>query len=192
MGSQRLKHKNLRELTGVPLVTRAIRRCKEANVFDEIWVNSEHEAFSDIAMAEGVLFHRRPQQLGDNQATSEQYIADFLENVSCSYLVQVHSIAPLLMPAEIRAFVRALQESHFDCMLAVENIQIECIFRNLPVNFTFAEKTNSQELEPVKRISWSISAWRRSTFLAAIEGKCATYAGSIVTILSFLVARDQD
>ncbi|MCA9417335.1 MAG: cytidyltransferase, partial [Candidatus Omnitrophica bacterium] len=33
MGSQRLKKKNLRELGGVPLITRAIRKCLEAGVF---------------------------------------------------------------------------------------------------------------------------------------------------------------
>ncbi len=54
MGSQRLKQKNLRELGGVPLITRATRNCRAAGVFDGIWVNSEHPAFGEIAAAEGV------------------------------------------------------------------------------------------------------------------------------------------
>ena len=54
MGSQRLKKKNLRELHGVPLITRAIRKCKEAQVFDEIWVNSENIQFGEIAALEEV------------------------------------------------------------------------------------------------------------------------------------------
>ena len=45
MGSQRLKRKNLRELGGVPLIIRAIRKCLAAGVFDEVWVNSEHPTF---------------------------------------------------------------------------------------------------------------------------------------------------
>ena len=53
MGSQRLKQKNLRELAGVPLIVRAIRKCKAAGVFDEIWVNSEHPDFGPVAGAEG-------------------------------------------------------------------------------------------------------------------------------------------
>ena len=48
------------------------------------------------------------------------------------------------------------------------------------MNFTFDEKTNSQELEPVQRVSWSITGWRREAYLAAIaEKKCATYAGKV-------------
>lgn len=180
MGSQRLKQKNLREFAGIPLITRAIRKCQAAGIFDAIWVNSEHPAFGEIAAAEGVGFHQRPEALGNNQATSEQYIAEFLQTHKCDFVVQVHSIAPLLTIPEIRNFVTVLKEDRYDCLLSSDLIQIECAYRGQPVNFRFAEKTNSQDLEPVQRLSWSITAWRRSTYLAAVTaGQCATYAGRI-------------
>jgi CMP-N-acetylneuraminic acid synthetase len=105
MGSQRLKQKNLALLRGVPLITHAIRKCRSVPAFDEVWVNSEHDAFGAIAEAEGVRFHRRPAALADHQATSEQFIREFLASHPCDYIVQVHSIAPLLGPDEIAAFV---------------------------------------------------------------------------------------
>ncbi|HQM22933.1 MAG TPA: cytidyltransferase [Kiritimatiellia bacterium] len=180
MGSQRLKQKNLRELAGVPLITRAIRKCKAAGVFDEIWVNSEHLAFGEIALAEGVQFHRRPEALGNNQATSEQFVREFLEAHPCEFVVQVHSIAPLLTVQEIVGFVNELKTGNWDCLLSAEPIQIECTYRGQPVNFTFSQKTNSQDLKPVQRISWSITGWRRETYLIAAEaGRCATYVGRI-------------
>ncbi|MGE3309541.1 MAG: cytidyltransferase [Limisphaerales bacterium] len=180
MGSQRLKAKNLRELNGVSLIARAIRKCKLAGVFDEIWVNSEHPAFGEIAAAEGVSFHQRPEALGNNQATSEQFVREFLEKHECDHVVQVHSIAPLLTVDEVRAFVEKLSTGEFDCLLSYEPIQIECAIDGEPVNFTFTEKTNSQDLRPVQRIAWSITGWRRSSFLeAARAGRCATYAGRV-------------
>ena len=45
MGSKRLAKKNLRELNGIPLIDRAIKKCLSARIFDEIWVNSEDIAF---------------------------------------------------------------------------------------------------------------------------------------------------
>ena len=64
--------------------------------------------------------------------------------------------------------------------MSAEPIQIECTYRGQPVNFTFSQKTNSQDLKPVQRISWSITGWRRDTYLAAAEeGRCATYAGRV-------------
>lgn len=180
MGSQRLKAKNLRELAGVPLITRAIRKCKAAGVFDGIWVNSEHPAFGEVAAAEGVHFHQRPEALGNNQATSEQFVREFLEKHECDAVFQVHSIAPLLTADEVRAFVERMNSGEFDCLLSYEAIQIECAMEGKPVNFTFDEKTNSQDLKPIQRIAWSITAWRRSTYLdAARAGRCATYSGRV-------------
>jgi CMP-N-acetylneuraminic acid synthetase len=180
MGSQRLKAKNLRELGGIPLITRAIRKCREAGVFDEIWVNSEHPAFGEMAHAEGAEFHLRPEALGNNQATSEQFVAEFLRSHICERLFQVHSIAPLLTATEVREFVTAMEDADADALLSYEPIQIECALEGKPINFRFSEKTNSQELRPIQRITWSITGWRRSSFLKAVdEGSCATYSGRV-------------
>ena len=180
MGSQRLRQKNLRELNGVPLISRAIAKCLKTDCFDEVWVNSENAVFGDIAADMGVGFHQRPEKLGDNQATSEQYIEEFLRNHECDLLVQVHSIAPLLGTGEVRSFVEAFRESECDVMLSCILDQIEVAYQDVPVNFTLAEKTNSQDLQPVQRITWSITGWTRSTYLAACdEGKCATYSGQV-------------
>ncbi|MCA9450874.1 MAG: cytidyltransferase, partial [Candidatus Omnitrophica bacterium] len=69
----------------------------------------------------------------------------------------------------------------YDVLLSCTLEQIECAIGGKPINFTFAEKTNSQELEPVQRISWSITGWRSSTYIAAFEaGKTATYSGESI------------
>ena len=180
MGSQRLKRKNLRPLIGIPLVTRALRKCKSSHCFDEIWLNSEDLIFKDIAEEEECLFHHRPAHLSSNSATSEDFIYEFLCNHCCDYVVQVHSIAPLLSCDSINSFVSHLKSTQPDVLMSVELIQLETLFRNKPVNFDFSQKTNSQDLESLQRISWSITAWKRKTFLEAFDsGKCATYSGDI-------------
>ncbi len=178
MGSQRLAKKNLRELDGIPLITRAIRKCLEAGVFDEIWVNSEDEAFAEIAENEDVQFHKRPTELANNVATSEQYVYQFLKTHDCDRLFQVHSIAPLLTAPQVAGFVREMIDKDHDVLLSCTHEQIECAYRGQPVNFTFAEKTNSQDLDPIQRVSWSITGWRSTSYVAAFEaGETATYAG---------------
>lgn len=140
-------------LGGVPLVVRALRRCLEAGVFDEVWVSSGHPAFGDIAEDEGVDFHQRPEVLGNNQATSKQFVAKYLEKHDCEFLLHVHSIAPLLSVENVRAFIQVMRAEEHDCLLSCESIQIECSFEGRPVNFTFSEKTYSQDLKPVQRIT---------------------------------------
>lgn len=180
MGSQRLKQKNLRELGGVSLIARAIRKAKAAGVFDEVWVNSEHPVFGDIAAKEGVAFHRRPEALGNNSATSEDFIYEFLQSHPCDYVFQVHSIAPLLDVDEIQAFVRSTTESEYQVMLSYVPEQIECALDGRPVNFTFAVKQNSQDLHPIQRVTWSITGWHAPSFMAGHEADGnGTYSGKV-------------
>ena len=118
MGSQRLKKKNLRTLRGIPLITLAIRKCKEAGDFDEIWVNSEDKVFGDIAAEEGVNFHERPAELAKNSATSEQFVYEFFTKHACDRVFQVHTIAPLLGAARTAAFVHEMEDSDCDVLAA--------------------------------------------------------------------------
>lgn len=180
LGSQRLKQKNLQPLNGIPLIAHAIRKAKASSMFDEIWVNSEADVFGDIARSEDVNFHKRPAELADNNATSEDFVYEFLKFHECDYVVQVHSIAPLLTVEDTTNFVTEVKKDEVDVLLSVENVQIECAYQNKPINFTYDEKTNSQELDPIQRITWSITGWKRDTYIKSYEdNKCATYSGKV-------------
>lgn len=180
LGSQRLKRKNLELLRGTPLIVHAIRKAKIANVFDEIWVNSESDIIGEKAIEEGVGYHKRPSELANNSATSEDFVYEFLKKHNCDYLVQLHSIAPLLSIKDIRGFVKEISSGKKDVLLSAEQIQIECAFQNKPINFSFENKTNSQDLQPVQKISWSITGWRSDSYIKAYEkNQCATYNNSV-------------
>lgn len=180
LGSQRLKQKNLQEIEGAPIIAHAIRKCIKSDVFDEVWVNSESEEIGRIAQKEGVFFHRRSEELASNDATSEDFIHDFIQTHKCDHVVQVHSIAPLLKISDIKKFVSRVRGANPDVLLSYESIQIECSYLDNPVNFTYKEKTNSQDLHEIQRICWSITSWNCQKYLEAYEsGQCATYAGAV-------------
>ena len=178
LGSKRLPRKNLRELDGISLLARAIRKAQSSGVFDEIWVSSESTLLGDVAKREGARFHLREEHLGSDTATSEDFIADFLQSHHSDWLVQLHSIAPMLTVEDVREFVAELSAEESDAVFSVVSTRLEAVLGDEPVNFSFNSKTNSQELKPVKEISWAITAWRARTFVASIKsGECATYAG---------------
>lgn len=180
LGSQRLKKKNLQEINGKSLLEIAIHKCVESEVFEEVWVNTESDIFGDIALENGVNFHKRPKELASDNATSEDFIYEFLSKHDCTHVVQVHSIAPLLTVDDIRKFAKEISHSDSHVFLSYEPIQIECSYKEEPVNFSYDTKTNSQELSPVERISWAITGWEKSQYLNSYEsGGCATYSGKI-------------
>ena len=73
-----------------------------------------------------------------------------------------------------------MAQSDYDAVVSFIPELIECALDGRPVNFTYDEKTNSQDLRPIQRITWSITGWRPSTYVTAFEaGQCATYAGKV-------------
>ena len=180
LGSQRLKQKNLLEIDGTPLIVRAMRKARAAGCFDEVWVNSEADLIGDLARAEGVPFHKRPEHLGGNDATSEQFVHEFLKAHPCDWLVQVHSIAPLLSLDEIRRFTARLLEGDHDTLLSGVEEQIQCMMADEPLNFSKDGMDATQALEPIQRISWSITGWRAASYVETFEsGGCATFHGAM-------------
>jgi CMP-N-acetylneuraminic acid synthetase len=155
-----LKKKNLLEIGGVPMIVRAMRKVAKLSCFDEVWVNSESEVFGDLARSEGISFHKRPEVLGNNVSTSEQFVQEFLEKHPCDYLVQVHSIAPLLTSGEASSFVERLVAEDYNTLLSGMDA--------------------TQELEPLQRISWTITGWKAATYTETFaSGGCATFHGKV-------------
>ena len=182
IGSKRLAAKNLKRLQGRPLLAIAVQKCLDAGVFDEIWVNADDPAFERIAVDMGVRYHPRPAHLADDNATSEEYVQEFLEVHPCDLLVQVHSIAPVIGHSTVARFVEAFRSADADVMLSVVHEPLECLYEGRPVNFSMASKQNSQDLRVLERITWGLTGWRRSVYLdAAAQGRCATWYGRIAT-----------
>jgi len=180
LGSIRIPDKNLLLVDGYPLIFYVIRACKEAGVFDEIYINSEHEEFYKIADMLEVQFYSRKSYRGGSACTMsnkssscdvkrcqvhDHYICDFLENVSCDYLVQVHTTSPLLKPETIKGFTDVLERDKYDSLFSVEERFMETLYNGKPVNFIKNEKRPTQGLPPLQIISWALSGWKVSSFL---------------------------
>lgn len=179
-GSKRLPRKNLQTFAGTTLLEYAILRSQAVFADQDIWVNGDNEEFEAIAKKRGVNYYPRPEELGGDSATSEDFITDFLDNIECNYVFQIHSITPLMTPSDLSSFVHFVIEHEFDTVLSGVEESLECVYEESPVNFTFAEKTNSQDLKPVFRITWPVSAWKKETFLKAKRlGSTGTYSGRI-------------
>ena len=180
LGSQRLKEKNLLEIDGSPIVLRAMRKAESMDCFDEVWANSEADAIGDLAHSAGIRFHKRPAELGSSSATSEDFVYEFLQAHPCDYLVQIHSIAPLLTRAEIGAFTDKLVSGGYGTLLSGVNEQNQCMMEDAPLNFSRDGMDATQELKPVQRISWSITGWNAKSYVETFEaGGCATFHGEM-------------
>lgn len=180
LGSTRIPDKNLLLVDGYPMVFYVARACQAAAVFDEIFINSEHESFGRVADMLGVRFYRRDpkrggsactmanksrQCTGDRCQTHDHFLFDFMEKVEASCLALVHTTSPLLRPEMIAKFMHVLERDDYDSLFSVEERYTETLFGGKPVNFSLSKKIPTQTLGPVQMITWAISGWKTRSFM---------------------------
>ena len=167
IGSSRLKMKNLALVNGQPLIYYAVQAAKEADVFDRIIINSDHEVFAKIADRYDVEFYLRPDKLGSSTTKSDEVVADFMvAHPRAEVVAWVNSISPLQTGQDVSRVVKYFMDKGLDSLVTVEEKQVHCIYNGESVNYVqdgpFAL---TQELKPVQAFVYSIMMWRRDTFL---------------------------
>ena len=178
MGSKRIPKKNIRLLNGKPLIQYAIDAVKEADCFDEIWVNSEADVIEKIALENNVNFYRRPEYYASDSASNDEFTEDFFKNVDTDIIIQVLPTSPFISADEIREFVGRFVYNGLDTLISMIDVQIESIYKQEPINFSQKKVTPpSQTLEPIKAYGCSLMGWRRENYLKNIEKYGAAYHG---------------
>tara|TARA_Y100000310_G_scaffold250097_2_gene256251 strand:+ start:5597 stop:6784 length:1188 start_codon:yes stop_codon:yes gene_type:complete len=184
LGSTRVKDKNLLLVNGRPLAYYIIQACKDAGVFDEIYLNSEHEIFRKFADDFGVKFYKRDPKRGGSKnemanksekgsgnrsQSHDHFLYDFMDSVESDYMFLVHTTSPLLKPETIKKFVEKMINSDYDSMFSVIEEQAESYVDGKPINFDPIIKKPTQSLSPVQLTSWALSGWKRKSFTDSYE-----------------------
>ena len=180
MGSKRVKSKNLRFLDGKPLIEHVLETLSGVKVFDEIYINSEDEIFSEIADRYGISYYNRPDFLSSDEATNDEFAYEFLSNVDCDILIQVLPTSPFITKKEIESFVNKMISDDLDTLVSVEHQQIACLYRGQAINFDNLKKNPpSQTMTPVMSYATSLMGWRSSKFLENIANNGVAYHGGL-------------
>tara|TARA_Y100001935_G_scaffold248077_1_gene244788 strand:- start:4700 stop:5845 length:1146 start_codon:yes stop_codon:yes gene_type:complete len=179
MGSKRVKNKNLRLINHKPLIQYILDAASQAELLDDIYINSESSIFKDIASKSGVRFYLRDEHLASDSATNDDFALDFMQKVDCDILIQLLPTSPFLSTEEIDSFIRKMIEKEFDTLISVSEVRIESIFKGHPINFVAKEQTPpSQLLEPVKAYACGIMGWKATNFKQNFQKYGAAYHGA--------------
>ena len=178
MGSKRVKNKNLRLIDGKPLIEYVIDTVSKVKLFDDIYVNSEDDIFSNIAEKYGVKFYKRPKHLASDMSTNDEFAYDFLTNVESDILIQVLPTSPFITSEEINKFVNKIVDENLDTLISVEHKQIACVYNGKAINYEVLEKNPpSQTMDPVMAYATSLMGWRSELFVSNYEKYGVAYHG---------------
>ena len=172
-GSTRLRIKNLALINGKPMIYYAIQAAKDSGVFDKIVLNSDSQLFSKIAERYDVDFYQSPENLGGSDIKSDDVVADFIRaNPEADIVAWVNPIAPMQTGEEIRCIIDYFIKENLNSLITVNEQQVHCLHNEEPVNFNLNEKfEQTQNLNPVQVMVYSIMMWKTASFLKAMETK---------------------
>lgn len=180
LGSKRIPKKNLRYLGDKPLIQYPIELSVDSGLFEGVWINTESLELGKIGEHLGASFHKRPIELAEDNATNRDFTYEFLKKHECDYVVMVNTTSPLLTKETLENFVTFINNNEYDTIMSVISEKAESFYLDQPINFTYDEKINSQLLVPVDRIVWSLTAWKRETFIHLQEnGKNPIFGGKL-------------
>ena len=172
-GSTRLRIKNLALINGKPMIYYAIQAAKDSGVFDKIVLNSDSQLFSKIAERYDVDFYQRPENLGGSDIKSDDVVADFIRaNPEADIVAWVNPIAPMQTGEEIRCIIDYFIKENLNSLVTVNEQQVHCLHNEEPVNFKLNGKFDqTQDLNPIQTMVYSIMMWETASFLEAMETK---------------------
>lgn len=178
LGSKRVPKKNLRLLNGRPLISYVIETAVKSGIFNEVYVNSESELFSEIADEYGALFYKRPEKFSKDSSNNDDFVTDFMENVEGDILIQVLPTSPLISIEEIKSFVSEMINQNLDTQISTEAHKIASIYRDKPVNFKLLEPhISSQNMTPIETYATVLMGWKYENFLKNIDELGFAYHG---------------
>jgi CMP-N,N'-diacetyllegionaminic acid synthase len=181
LNSKRIHEKNLRLLCDKPLISYCVIAAKDADCFDEIYINSESKKLKNIARTYGVRFYKRDSSLSLDTTVNDEFVYDFMLNMEGDLLIQLLPTSPLITPQEIKEFTDILKEGLYDTVISVREHKIACVFQGNPINFV-REQTHipSQLMTPVQSYATVLMGWKYKTFIQNMERYGCAYHGSNV------------
>lgn len=187
LGSERLPLKNYKLIDGVPIYEYQVLKAIDSGCFDEIYINSEDPTVEKTANRLGVNFYLRDRELASSSATSDEVVADFMENVcpDDSVLFWINTASPLTTVDDITSAVNFLCESESNTYVSVREAIGHVKYDGKPVNFSYdGGFAKTQDMKHAQEFTYAIMGWK-SEFLPDLKSKRLFDENTVHSKLSF-------
>lgn len=177
-GSKRTPNKNIRRIGDLRVVEYVIQAAVEADIFDEIWLNTDSELLinehndSLLKNSERFRVYRRPQYLCDDNSTSDEFNFDFAQFTDADIFVMLNPVCPLLSSQTICSAVNELKGRHteYDTLITCTSTKMQVFYEEAPLNINVNEALRpSQENPKVSALNWAVTAWSREKFIVRFK-----------------------
>ncbi|XP_059184668.1 N-acylneuraminate cytidylyltransferase A [Centropristis striata] len=148
-GSKGIPLKNIKMLAGVPLIGWVLRAAVDCDMFDSVWVSTDHDEIEKVAKSWGARVHRRSPEVSKDSSTSIDTIQEFARlNPEVDVLCNIQATSPCLHPFHLKDALEMITDGDFDSVFSVVRRHH---FRWKEVEKGSGELTTPLNLDPAKR-----------------------------------------
>lgn len=119
-GSKGIPLKNIKILAGVPLIGWVLRAAVDSELFDSVWVSTDHNEIEKVAIAWGSKVHRRSPEVSKDSSTSLETIQEFVRlHPEVDVVCNIQATAPCLNPFHLKEALEMITRHGFDSVFSV-------------------------------------------------------------------------
>lgn len=126
IGSKRLPEKNIRLINNRPMVSYAINACKKSGLIEKVYVSTESEKIGAIAQSYGAAVIDRPEELAEDNVSTQRVIQHFASVVSdFDIVVSMQANSPGVKPENIDKAIKLLIDNNLWEVRSVDSRGLE-------------------------------------------------------------------
>ncbi|CAJ1085814.1 N-acylneuraminate cytidylyltransferase A [Xyrichtys novacula] len=119
-GSKGIPLKNIKMLAGVPLIGWVLRAAVDSELFDSVWVSTDHDEIEKVAKAWGAKVHRRSPEVSRDSSSSLETIQEFMRlNPEVDVICHIQATSPCLHPFHLKGALELITEKGYDSIFSV-------------------------------------------------------------------------
>lgn len=119
-GSKGIPLKNIKMLAGVPLLGWVLRAAIDSEMFDSVWVSTDHDEIEKVAKSWGAKVHRRSPEVSKDSSSSVETIQEFLRNnTEVDVVCHIQCTSPCLHPSHLQNALKKIIEDGYDSVFSV-------------------------------------------------------------------------
>uniref|UniRef100_A0A3B3ZFN4 N-acylneuraminate cytidylyltransferase n=1 Tax=Periophthalmus magnuspinnatus TaxID=409849 RepID=A0A3B3ZFN4_9GOBI len=110
-GSKGIPLKNIKTLAGIPLIGWVLRAAVDSELFDSVWVSTDHDEIEKVARSWGAKIHRRSAEL-----------LFFLSHFVClevDIVCNIQATSPCLHPFHLKEAMEYISDHGYDSVFSV-------------------------------------------------------------------------
>lgn len=148
LNSQRVAGKNLRPLSGAPLMCHILKTLTTVEGIDEVYVYCSDASIRDL-LPEGVRFLRRDPSLDSDTTLGREIYDRFTAQIEADLYILAHATSPFIRAATVADALQKVRSGQYDSAFSAERVQTFAWFEGRPLNYSLDNIPRTQTIEPV-------------------------------------------